>query len=194
MASSERSQVTQILEAIGAGDAEAKDRLLPVVYQELRRIARARMAGERADHTLQPTALVHEVYIRLLGTENPRWENRAHFYTAAAEAMRRILIEQARRRARQKRGGDLRRVELGSAVGSYEPPSEELLALDEALTRLELLDSEMSYVVKLRYFAGLTIEETAHALQTSERTVSRLWRGARAWLHSELAAASSRIA
>ena len=186
------SQVTQILEAIGAGDTEAKDRLLPVVYQELRRIARARMAGERADHTLQPTALVHEAYIRLLGTENPRWENRAHFYTAAAEAMRRILIERARRRARQKRGGDRRRVELNSSVGSYEPPSEELLALDEALTRLESLDSEMSHVVKLRYFAGLTIEETAHALQTSERTVSRLWCGARAWLHSELAGPSSR--
>ena len=192
MASPEPSQVTQILEAIGAGDAEAKDRLLPVVYQELRRIARARMAGERADHTLQPTALVHEAYIRLLGTENPHWENRAHFYTAAAEAMRRILIEWARRRARQKRGGDRRRVELDSSVGSYQPTSEELLALDEALTRLESLDAEMSHVVKLRYFAGLTIEETAHALQTSERTVSRLWTGARAWLHSELAGASSR--
>ena len=106
--------------------------------------------------------------------------------------MRRILIERARRRARQKRGGDRRRVELNSSVGSYEPPSEELLALDEALTRLESLDSEMSHVVKLRYFAGLTIEETAHALQTSERTVSRLWSGARAWLHSELARASGR--
>jgi RNA polymerase sigma factor (TIGR02999 family) len=192
MGSPEPSQVTQILEAIGAGDPEAKDRLLPVVYQELRRIARARMAGERADHTLQPTALVHEAYLRLLGTESPHWENRAHFYTAAAEAMRRILIERARRRQRQKRGGDRQRVELDSSVGRYEPPSEELLALDEALTRLESLDSEMSHVVKLRYFAGLTIEETAHALQTSERTVSRLWSGARAWLHSELARASGR--
>lgn len=192
MGSTEPGQVTQILEAIGAGDAEAKDRLLPVVYQELRRIARARMAGERAEHTLQPTALVHEAYIRLLGTQNPRWESRAHFYTAAAEAMRRILIEWARRRARLKRGGDRRRVELDSSVGSYQPTSEELLALDEALTRLELLDCEMSQVVKLRYFAGLSIEETAHALQTSERTVSRLWSGARAWLYSELAGASSR--
>jgi RNA polymerase sigma factor (TIGR02999 family) len=192
MASPEPSEVTQILEAIGAGDAEAKDRLFPVVYQELRRIARARMAGERADHTLQPTALVHEAYIRLLGTEKPRWENRAHFYTAAAEAMRRILVEWARRRARQKRGGGRRRVELDSAVGSYQPTSAELLALDEALTRLESLDSEMSNAVKLRYFAGLTIEETAHALRSSERTVSRLWSGARAWLYSELAGASNR--
>jgi RNA polymerase sigma factor (TIGR02999 family) len=192
MAPPEPSQVTQILEAIGAGDQEAKDRLLPVVYQELRRIARVRMAGERADHTLQPTALVHEAYLRLLGTDNPLWENRAHFYTAAAEAMRRILIERARRRARQKRGGDRRRVELDSSVGSYRPTSEELLALDQVLTRLESLDSKMSNVVKLRYFAGLTIAETALALQTPERTVSRLWSCARAWLYAELGGASSR--
>lgn len=192
MGSPEPGQVTQILEAIGAGDAAAEDLLLPVVYEELRRIARARMAGERAGHTLQPTALVHEAYLRLLGTGHPRWENRAHFYTAAAEAMRRILIERARRRARQKRGGDRRRVELDSSVGSWEPPSAELLALNEALTRLESLDPEMSRVVKLRYFAGLTIEEIARALRTSERTVSRRWSGARAWLYAELGGASSR--
>ncbi len=190
MAAHKTSDVTQILEAIGAGNEAAKDRLLPLVYNELRRLARARMAGERVDQTLQPTALVHEAYIRLFGTESPRWKNRAHFFNAAAQAMRRILVDGARRRVRQKRGGDRRRVDLDSAVGSFESLPEDLLALDEALDGLESLDPQMSSVVQLRYFAGLTIEEIALALDTSQRTVSRLWNGARAWLHLELSQGS----
>ena len=186
-------EVTQILEAISAGDGRAKERLLPLVYEELRRMARARMAGEKPGQTLQPTALVHEAYLRLLGGENPRWENRAHFFTAAAEAMRRIMIERARRKAQLKRGGDRRRVKLNSSAASYEPKSEQLLALDEALRRLEALDTEMSQVVKLRYFAGLTVEETANALATSPRSVNRLWSAARAWLQRELSSADRRL-
>lgn len=186
MSAREPSQVTRILDAIDAGEKGARDRLLPIVYQELRQIARARMRTERPDHTLQTTALVHEAYIRLLGREDLRWESRAHFFNTAARAMRRILIDRARRRLRRKRGGDRRRVELDSSVGSYEASPEELLALDQALERLEALDGDMTAVVRLRYFAGLSIEETALALDVSQRTVSRLWTGARAWLHAEL--------
>jgi RNA polymerase sigma factor (TIGR02999 family) len=186
MTHSKPSEITQILDAIGAGDPKAADRLLELVYRELRQIARARMAGERPDQTLQATALVHEAYLRLFGNENLRWESRAHFFNSAAQAMRRILIDRARRRSRLKRGGDRQRVDLDSEVADLEPSPEDLLALDAALTRLEGLDEEMSQVVKLRYFGGLSLEETALALNTSQRTVSRLWTGARAWLHVQL--------
>lgn len=179
-------QITEILGAIGEGDVRAKDDLIPLVYTELRRMARAKMAREQPGQTLQPTALVHEAFLRLLGAESPRWENRAHFFGAAAEAMRRILIERARSKGRLKRGGELRRVDLDSSVAQIEPTSLEVLAVDEALSRLESIDTRMAEVVKLRYFAGLTLEETANALGLSLSTVNRLWTAARAWLQSEL--------
>jgi RNA polymerase sigma factor (TIGR02999 family) len=179
-------QITRILESISAGSSDEVEQLYSVVYDELRRIARAKMARERPGQTLQPTALVHEAYIRLLREEKPSWESRAHFFTAAAEAMRRILIERARRKAREKRGGGQQRVELESSAGATEPRSETLLALDAGLDRLEEQDSEMAQVVKLRYFAGLTVEETAAALAISERTVYRSSTLAKAWLHREM--------
>jgi RNA polymerase sigma factor (TIGR02999 family) len=180
--------VTRLLLEIGRGNEQAADRLIPLVYGELRRLARARMAHEPAGHTLQPTALVHEAYLRLVRDETARWENRAHFFGAAAEAMRRILIERARRVTRQKRGGGAVQVSLPEIAsdGSL-PAAEDLLALDEALTRLESQDAAMARVVKMRYFAGMSVEETAEALSLAPRTVNRLWAGARAWLHRELA-------
>ncbi len=186
MRDSSPQQVTLILEAINAGDAAAEDQLLPLVYDELRKIARSRMARERPGQTLQPTALVHEAYLRLFGGEKPSWESRAHFFGAAGEAMRRILIERARKKGRLMRGGDRRRVELDTSAGRTEPPSDEVLALDESLSELESIDSKMAQVVKLRYFAGLTVEETASAMASSPRTVHRQSVAARAWLQSKL--------
>ena len=182
-------QVTRILEAISSGSKEAADELLALVYAELRKMARAKMAREKPGQTLQPTALVHEAYLCLMGDEEPRWENRAHFFTAAAEAMRRILIDRARSKATAKHGGDRRRVELESSAGAQQPRIEMLLALDEALDRLEGLDDRMAKVVKLRYFAGLTVKETALALGLSPRSVNRHWAAARAWLHREMSSA-----
>lgn len=182
----ERShEVTQILEAISAGDDRAADELFTVVYDELRNIARSFMAQERADHTLQPTAVVHEAYVRLLGEETPRWENRAHFFATAAEAMRRILVDHARRKTSLKRGGDRRRAVLPD-LPAPDARLEELLSLDEALGRLEERDEPMARVVKLRYFAGLSVAETASALGTSPRSVNRAWTASRAWLRREL--------
>lgn len=177
--------VSGILEAVTAGDEQAADELFAVVYDELREIARAFMARERPNHTLQPTAVVHEAYVRLIGGQSPGWKNRAHFFGAAAEAMRRILIDHARRKLSRKRGGDQLRVELGSPA-EPETSLEELLALDEALGRLEARDPAMASVVKLRYFAGLSVEETARALDTSPRSVNRAWTAARSWLKREL--------
>ncbi|HVR29648.1 MAG TPA: sigma-70 family RNA polymerase sigma factor, partial [Thermoanaerobaculia bacterium] len=177
--------VTQILQALTAGDDRAGDELFAVVYGELRRIARAVSARERPDHTLQPTAVVHEAYLRLVGGESPRWENRAHFFGAAAEAMRRILIDHARRKASLKRGGGRRRASL-TDLPEPDARLEDLLALDQALDRLEERDPAMAEVVKLRYFAGLSVEETAKALGTSPRSVSRAWTAARSWLRREL--------
>lgn len=181
-----QGELTTILAAMTAGDAEAADRLLPLVYGELRALARMKMAREGAGHTLQPTALVHEAYLRLFGRSRPRWENRAHFFGAAAEAMRRILIERARRRARLKRGASPRRVPLVELPDEQTLHAEELLSLDRALDRLEALDSSMARVVTLRYFAGLTVDETAAALDVAPRTVDRQWTAARAWLQREL--------
>lgn len=178
--------ITEILDAIGAGEESAKDELIPLVYGELRKMAGAKMARERAGQTLQPTALVHEAFLRLFGKDRPNWENRGHFFGAAAEAMRRILIERARSKARLMRGGDRQRVELESGTGRSEPSPLEVLAVDEALTRLEAIDERMAQVVKLRYFAGLTLEEVAAALDISLSSVNRLWSASRAWLHTEL--------
>ena len=171
---------------MGAGDPEAEERLLPLVYEELRGMARAFMAKERPGQTLQPTALVHEAYIRLLGNGGASWDNRAHFFSAAAEAMRRILIDNARRRTALKRGGNQVQVTLGDVSDGETAHNEDLLAVNEALDRLEERDAEMARVVKLRYFAGLTVEETATALATSPRSVNRHWTAARAWLRREL--------
>jgi RNA polymerase sigma factor (TIGR02999 family) len=182
----ERSHdVTAILEALSSGKGEAADELFAVVYEELRSIARSLMARERSDHILQPTALVHEAYVRVLGTTETRWESRAHFFGAAAEAMRRILVDHARRRVSRKRGGDLRRVELGDPAAPGTEP-EDLLALHQALDRLEARDASMARVVKLRYFAGLGVEETAEVLDVSPRSVNRAWTAARAWLRRDL--------
>ncbi len=171
--------------AAGRGPARASE-LLPLVYDELRRLARARMARERPGQTLTPTALVHEAYLRLVGRDDLPWENRAHFFAAAAEAMRRILIERARRVSRERHGGGMWRVTLDEQFVGAEPAAAEILALHEALSRLERQDPEMAVVVKLHQFAGLSLDETAAALGLSDRTVSRRWTAARAWLRREL--------
>lgn len=180
------SEVTRILVAVEGGDVRAADKLLPLVYEQLRAIATQRMAQERAGHTLQATALVHEAYLRLVGGQQVPWMNRAHFYLAAAEAMRRILIEHARKRGRLKRGGDRRRVPVSVADLAAEQDSEEILAVDEAVRRLEETDAQAGKVVRLRFFAGLSVDETARALDLSPRTIAREWAYARAWLHDAL--------
>ena len=174
--------ITQLLAAAEAGEPGARDHLLDLVYDELRRMACERMRRERRDHTLQPTALVHEAYLRLLGPTSPHWDSRAHFFAAAAEAMRRVLVEAARARAAVKRGGNTLRVTLGDVAARKELAPEELLDLDRALARLETLDPAMAQVVKLRYFTGLSAAETARVLGTSLRSVERQWAAARAWL------------
>ncbi len=179
-------QVTRLLHGIHGGDRLAAAELLPLVYGELRRLAGARMAHEGSGQTLQPTALVHEAYLRLVKDEDLGWENRGHFFAAAAEAMRRILIERARRYARHKHGAGQRRVALDQDLAITESDAAELLNIDRCLDRLEERDAMMARVVKLRFFAGLTVEETAAALAVSSRQVSRLWSSARAWLRREM--------
>jgi RNA polymerase sigma factor (TIGR02999 family) len=178
-----RSQITQILSAVGRDDPEAAAKLLPLVYEELRSLAHHRMRNEPAGLTLQPTALVHEAYLRLVSGEEVRWENRGHFFAAAAEAMRRILIERARKRRRIKHGGGRKVLSLDEAppIGPEEEDGD-ILALDAALRRLEERDEVRSRIVKLRYFAGLTIDQTAEVMGLSPATVSRHWTYARAWL------------
>jgi RNA polymerase sigma factor (TIGR02999 family) len=180
------SDVTRILNAIEQGDARAVDRLLPAVYQELRRLAAQKLAREAPGQTLQATALVHEAYLRLLGTDVRDWRSRTHFFAAAAEAMRRILIENARRKNRLKRGGDQRKVDLDEGILAIEEPAEDVLALDEALVKLTEKEPAVAELVKLRYFAGLTIEQTAEVLGISRRTANRQWAYARAWLFGEI--------
>lgn len=181
------NDVTKILSAIERGDETAAENLLPLVYQELRRLAAARLARERHSQTLQPTVLVHEAYLRLVEADRPRqWNGRGHFFAAAAEAMRRILVENARRKQSQKHGGQMRRVELHAANAMTEKPSDEMLALDEALNRLEQQWPEKAQLVKLKYFAGLTIPEASQAMGVSTATAERYWRFSRAWLHSQL--------
>ena len=186
MTNDPRQQVTQLLELAVRGDAKASEELLPLVYEELRKLARAQMGREAPGQTLQPTALVHEAYMRLVGGNDVRWENRGHFFGAAALAMRRILVERARHRGRLKRGGDRARVELDENAAAIPGLSTDLVALDEALDRLAAFDKRKSDVVMLRYFAGLSIEETAAALSVSPATVKNEWTFARAWLHREM--------
>lgn len=180
--------VTQILSAIEAGDAQAAGQLLPLVYDELRRLASRKMTQEKSAQTLQPTALVHEAFLRLVGQQDhEQWEGRGHFFAAAAEAMRRILIESARRRNADKRGGKHVRQELrddDAVLDSID--TDALLALDEALKNLAAEDQDLSKLVELRYFTGLTIDETAEILDVSARTVKRNWAYARAWLRREM--------
>ena len=190
MSEQTRADVTRILQAAAEGDQRASEELLPLVYEELRRLARAQMAAEPSDHTLQATALVHEAYLRLLGPEGdgaePKWDNRGHFFGAAARAMRRILIERARRVAQVKRGGGRRRVELHENVPAPEENPEDMLLLDEALRRLEERDPRKAEVVMLRYFAGLSVPETAAALGVSAATVKSDFAYARSLLLMEM--------
>ena len=183
------SDVTQILNAVDHGNVKAADELLPLVYAELRRLAAYRMAHEAPGHTLQPTALVHEAWLRLVGDAAPKFQNRAHFFGAAAEAMRRILVESARRKQREKRGGgaehlDVAEFEIAAPLGN----EGESLAIHEVLDRLAAHDARKAEVVKLRYFVGFSFEETAETLGISVPTAKRDWAYARAWLHQEIAA------
>jgi RNA polymerase sigma factor (TIGR02999 family) len=182
------SDVTRLLSAISKGDPHAAADLLPLVYDELRRLASQWLAQEAPGQTLQPTALVHEAFVRLTGTSGPEtgWDSRRHFFAACAEAMRRLLVENARRKKRLKRGGDRRRVSLEAAESLVQTPSEDLLAVDEALTRLTAHDPIKAEVVKLRFFAGLTMAEVAQSLDLSLATVERYWTYARTWLYAEL--------
>lgn len=182
------SNVTQILNAIERGEASAVDELLPLVYEELRLLAARKMSQEKPGQTLQATALVHDAYIRLVGEEAQNWKSRGHFFTAAAEAMRRILIDNARRKKSLKHGGDRQRMNLDNAALKYDDDSsvDDLIALDEALSRLAENDAIKSEVVKLRYFAGLSVEQTAEILEISPTTAKRYWAYARAWLLREI--------
>jgi RNA polymerase sigma factor (TIGR02999 family) len=181
------SQVTHILDAMGQGDREAAAQLLPLVYDELRRLAAAMLAREPPGQTLQPTALVHEAYLRLVDDADERcWNSRGHFFASAAAAMRRILVESARRKGRVKHGGGLQRVDLGGQDVPVRPPPDEILALDEALVRLAAADPEAARVVDLHFFAGLSIEEVAEALGLSRATAYRQWSYARVWLRYEI--------
>ena len=180
-----QSQVTQVLQSLETGDALASEALLPLVYDELRRMAQARMAREPAGHTLQPTALVHEVFLRLIGNNNPSWNSRGHFFGAAAEAMRRILIERARRVGRLKHGGGRDREPL-SDLASPEGAPIDVLDLDAAIEKLEQLDARKAQILRLRFFAGLGVEQVAEILGRSVTTVKGDWAYARAWLAREL--------
>jgi RNA polymerase sigma factor (TIGR02999 family) len=181
------SEVTRILSDVEKGDPRAAERLLPLVYGELRRLAAQKIAQETAGQTLQATALVHEAYLRLVGAEDmPPWNSRGHFFAAAAEAMRRILVENARRKRSLKRGAGAVRCDLDEERLAAPQPSEDLLALDEALDRLAAADPKAAELVQLRYFAGLTLADAAEALDISPRTAGRLWAYARAWLRREI--------
>src|ERR1022692_4748021 len=180
------NEFTRILSDLAHGDPHAAEQLLPLVYDELRKLASARMAEEAPGNTLNATALVHEAYIRLLGpADEVRWENRGHFFAAAAEAMRRVLIDQARRKLSQREGGNLKRHALEHVEIAAPEPSLDILAVNEALERFEQVDPVKARLVKLRYFIGLTIPEAAEALGISTTTADRYWAYARAWLHAE---------
>ena len=182
--------VTQLLAAWRQGEAGAFDRLLPLVYEELRVLAHRYLRRERADHTLNTTALVHEAYLTLVGKQTP-WENRNHFFAVAAHAMRHILIDYARRRNREKRGGGVQNIPLDKAIVFSEDRMEDLLALDQALQQLEQKEQRLGRIVECRYFAGLTIAETAEALEISPATVKRDWLVAKAWLKKALQGGNS---
>ena len=180
------SDFTRILEGVERGDAKAAGELLPLVYEELRRLAAHKMTNESLGHTLQPTALVHEAWLRLIGGEQPTFENRAHFFGAAAEAMRRILIDHARRKHALKHGGGWERIELDEINVPDQASQDTLLSVDEALDDLAREDAKAAELVKLRFFGGLSVEEAATALGVTDRTARRYWRFARAWLHDRL--------
>ncbi len=180
-----RQDVSQLLVAVSNGDESAREELFVVVYSELRGLAAALMAGERPDHTLQPTGLVHEAYLRLIGSADPQWRDRTHYFRTAARAMRRILVDHARSKGSQKRGADWLPVHSVELVSPDFRP-EEVIWMSEILSKLGRQDSRMAEIVELRYFAGLEVEETARALQISERSVYRSWRAAKAWLRREL--------
>jgi len=180
------SDVTRILDAIEHGDEGATDRLLPLVYEELRLLAAQRLSQEPPGQTLQATALVHEAYLRLVGTEGRAWDNRGHFFKAAAESMRRIVIENARRKKNLKRGGDWKRIGLYGLGYPFEDSPDDILTLDEALSKMAELEPEMATLVKLRYFAGMTIGQIAQISGVSNRTVFSNLAYARAWLHREI--------
>jgi RNA polymerase sigma factor (TIGR02999 family) len=178
--------VTALLRAWSAGEPQALEELMPLVARELKRLARRYMAGERRDHTLQPTALINEAYVRLVDLRQMRWQDRAHFFAMSARLMRRILVDYARARAYGKRGGGAQKVTLGEALQVSAGRSADVVAVDEALTAFAQVDQRKAHVVELRYFGGLTVEETAHALGISPETVLRDWKVAKLWLLREL--------
>jgi RNA polymerase sigma factor (TIGR02999 family) len=181
------NEVTRVLSAIESGDPHAADQLLPLVYEELRRLAAQKLAQEKPGQTLEATALVHEAYLRVVGTgEAQNWETRGHFFAAAAEAMRRILIDRAREKRSEKRGGTRNRLDIDAIDVAIQATPDQLLALDDALAKLTRADPAAARLVALRYFAGLTVEESGKALGISTATAYRHWNYARAWLHSEL--------
>lgn len=186
MSDSTSSEVKRLLTQLSGGDRTAVDELLPLVYDELRRLARGYLRRERPGHTLQTTALVHEAYLRLVGQEEAHWESRVHFFALAAQVMRRILIDHARARQADKRGAGEFNLSLDEAINLTDERAAELVALDDALQTLASFDPEQAQLVELRYFGGLTIEETAAALEVGTATVIRQWRLARAWLYDEL--------
>ena len=185
------SGVTQVLVAMERGDTKASEELLPLVYNELRRMAAHKMAGEKPGHTLQPTALVHEAWLALVDSSNQSWQNRAHFFGAAAEAMRRILIARARRKGRQRRGSGAAHLDVDGIEIASPAPDEQLLALNDALDRFAALEPRQAELVKLRYFVGLKITEAAEVLGISEATAKRWWAYARAWLFEEVQSVST---
>jgi RNA polymerase sigma factor (TIGR02999 family) len=182
-------QVTQLLAQVGGGNRAAVDELTPLVYRELKRIAGGQLRNERPGHTLQATALVHEAYLKLVDQRDVSWQNRAHFFGVAAQVMRRILMDYAKSKVRDKRGGGMRQTTLDEALVVSEDRASDLVQIDEALTRLEQLDARQAKVVELRFFGGLSVEETAEALGISAPTVKREWAMAKAWLYRELAPA-----
>lgn len=190
MAGSRDHQVTRLLDAVGGGSHDAASELMVLVYEELRGVAAHRLARQGREGTLQPTALVNEVWLRLMGERSPHWENRRHFFAAAARAMRDILVERARAATAAKRGGGRARVQLDDTELASQDHPEQLLALDEALEKLEQASGEAAQVVMLRFFAGLTVNEAAAALQISPSSVDRHWAWAKAWLHREVSGAS----
>lgn len=182
----QRGAVTQLLEQFSDGKPQAIEELLPLIYKELRRQAAQYLRKERPGHTLQPTALVHEAYMKLIDQRDVRWQNRSHFFGIAAQAMRRILIDHARTRGRNKRGGALPKVELEEGHAIQEALGIDVLALDQALTRLQAIDARQAKIVELRYFGGLSVQETAEAMGISPATVKREWTMAKAWLFDQL--------
>jgi RNA polymerase sigma factor (TIGR02999 family) len=187
------NDVTQILEAVQKGDPKAADELLPLVYEELRKLAAAKMAREAAGHTLQPTALVHEAWLRLVGNQNQEWAGRAHFFAAAAEAMRRILIDKARRRRAVRHGGEQQRVDIEDLDVACPIPDDQLLAVDEALDKLASAHPRQAELVKLRYFVGMTVQEAAQVLGISPDTAKDDSAHARAWLFREITKSNQKV-